>query len=63
MKSVRVWTFSGLHFPAFRLNMERYSVADEYWKSRNTAELISSMVIESIPVECLRSLYLKESKH
>ena len=27
VKSVRVWSFSGMHFPAFGLNMERYSVS------------------------------------
>ena len=26
MKSVRIWSYSGLHFPAFGLNTERYSV-------------------------------------
>ena len=26
VKSVRIWSFSGPHFPAFGLNMERYSV-------------------------------------
>ena len=27
VKSVRIWSFSGPHFPAFRLNTERYSVS------------------------------------
>ena len=27
VKSVRIWSYSGLHFPAFALNTERYSVS------------------------------------
>ena len=27
VKSVRIGSYSGLHFPAFKLNMERYSVS------------------------------------
>ena len=26
-KNVRIWSFSGPYFPAFRLNTERYSVS------------------------------------
>ena len=26
MKSLRIWSYSGPHFPAFELNTERYSV-------------------------------------
>ena len=36
MKSVRIWSYSGMHFPALGLNTERYSVSlrikSECWK-------------------------------
>ena len=30
LKSVRIRSYSGLHFPAFGLNMERYGVSEEF---------------------------------
>ena len=42
VKSVLIWSYSGLHFPAFGLNMERYSDTHSEWgiirtrKARNT---------------------------
>ena len=30
VKSVRIWSYYGPHFPAFGLNMERYGVSGKY---------------------------------
>ena len=34
VKSARIWVFSGPHFPAFKLNTERYGVQSECGKIR-----------------------------
>ena len=31
VKSVRIWSYSGLYFPAFGLNTERYGVSFRIW--------------------------------
>ena len=60
MKSVYIWSYSGLHFPAFGLNTERYLVflriQSEYWKMRtritlntdtfNAVKLLGSCVLQ-----------------
>ena len=60
MKSVYIWSYSGLHFPAFGLNTERYlvflRVQSEYWKMRtritlntdtfNAVKLLGSCVLQ-----------------
>ena len=35
-KSVRIWNYSGPHFPAFRLNTERYEVSPRTRITPNT---------------------------
>ena len=39
VKSVRIWSYSGPHFPEFGLNTERYSLRNVIWKRQESQRL------------------------
>ena len=42
VKSVLIWSYSGLHFPAFGLNMERYSDTHSEWGIIRTRKTLNT---------------------
>ena len=65
VKSVRIWSYSGLHFPAFGLNWERYSVSlriqSEYGKMR--ARITILLRINWLIVLCSSARFVFRSKY
>ena len=70
MKSVCIWIYSALHFPAFRLNMKRYSaslcIQSEWgkmqtWKTLNTGTFYAVKEFKNIKMRkmLLRIAFVK----
>ena len=61
MKSVQIWSFSGLYFPVFRLNKEIYGVnlriQSEYRKIRTRKTSVYGRFSRSVRHESVKTMF------
>ena len=67
VKSVRIWSFSGPHFPALRLNVERYEIAhciQSEWEKMRTRKTPNTVtfhavldIVQTCILQCLKKYF------